>query len=118
MASWRSSGCRVRKILTAQRITEQAGQQHHLVRSCRSVRVHRITWKSSSQTLHPQRAPYGQVDDRGRRLPGIDLAVNQQTRLRNRDSGRREGPRDGDIWVIRHDLGFLAGKRDRTWRPA
>ena len=96
---------------------EQAGQQHHLMRSCRLARINQGDLELVlAVALDRQRAPHREVDDRGRGLPGIDLAVDQQAGLGDRDLRRRERDRDGDVGIIGHDLAFLTGKRNHSRR--
>ena len=84
---------------------EQAGQEHHLVWSCRLARIDQGDLEVVlAVALDGQRASHRQVDDRGRGLSGIDLAVDQQAGLCDRNLRRRERDRDGDIGIVGHDL--------------
>jgi hypothetical protein len=64
--------------------------------------------------LDGEGAPNRQVDDGGRRLAGIDLAVDQQPSLCYRDWRRVKRHRDRDVGIVGHDAGFLAGERNRS----
>ena len=87
--------------------------------SCRHARIDQGDLELVlAVALDGQRAPHREVDDRGRGLSGIDLAVDQQAGLCDRDLRRRERDRDGDIGVVRHDLAFLTGKRNHSRRQA
>ena len=84
---------------------EQAGQQHHLVRGRRDIRVdERDPEVVVVLALHLEAAADREVDDRRGRLPGVDLAVDQQAGFADRDPRRREGDRNRHVGVVRHDL--------------
>ena len=96
---------------------EQAGQEHHFVWSCRLARIDQGDLEVVlAVALDGQRAPHREVNDRGRGLSGVDLAVDQQAGLCDRNLRRRERDRDGEIGVVRHDLALLTGKRNHSRR--